>query len=187
MTECHLLGNGLSIDLAPVTDPDITYGCNFNIPGRPVEALGVTDYLVLKHHLQHDTVEKIFLTQTLHKRARTENLIESPFNQYRSVLVEGGDLESRFRRDLSTGHLMAHFLSHRYKTIHLWGFDALFSGDISSWHDGLYVHDSKASDARDRWSELWMSLQRKMWETDFILHTYTGSPTDNPLLLKEIF
>lgn len=78
--------------------------------------------------------------------------------------------------DWSAGHLAVHYTCMRLmpKTLNMWGFDSLFSLDLSSSSD-LAIPSDRSTNNRHRmnskWRPIWQNLFTEMENVQFVVHT----------------
>lgn len=77
--------------------------------------------------------------------------------------------------DWSAGHLAVHYTCMRLqpKELHMWGFDSMFSHDLSSASD-LLIESNREANNRFRmnavWRPIWQNLFQEMNNVNFVIH-----------------
>ena len=83
--------------------------------------------------------------------------------------------------DFNCGHVATHYVANKLKAeeIHLYGFDSLFSFDLTSTTD-LILHSQRDQQATARltgnWRPIWEGLFKEFSETQFVFHHIDGAP-----------
>ena len=78
--------------------------------------------------------------------------------------------------DWSAGHLAVHYTAMRLQPgeLNMWGFDALFSHDLSSSSDLMIPSDRSATNRhrmKNTWIPIWQNLWAEMENIQFVVHT----------------
>lgn len=87
--------------------------------------------------------------------------------------IEGDwfDVYERVHR-WNSGHLAALYYSQQCKTVHLWGFDSLFSDDLTSQVDSVIPRHGRPK-LNKHWHPIWLEVFAKS-KCNFVLHIPKG-------------
>lgn len=157
----HIIGNGPSkkdFTNDPVGD---VYGCNLSDLDRDLTATFIMDKVVL-HHITNNGLKLKFPV-----------IIPDAYRRIAGNLVILDTIPTLLENGESTGHHgVQYLLRKRYKQIHLWGFDSLYTESIESDShtkipEGIHF-DSNWRRWRNNWDKIFNSDLGR--ECQFIIH-----------------
>ena len=158
----NLVGNGSSNRFYDKDNNDYTIVCNVPQHGIKHQGMSIIDGEVLvwmKKHNYHPTVP-VYCTSTVKSIAQGKNI--------------GGDWHPVYERKnrYNAGLHAAEYLTRFSKQIHLWGFDSMWSTDITSQMDNL-VPRARPRPLHEWWRPLWEDVFNAT-ECEFIIHLPQG-------------
>ena len=158
----NLVGNGSSNRFYDKGNNDYTIVCNVPQHGIKHQGMSIIDGEVLvwmKKHNYHPTVP-VYCTSTIKSIAQGKNI--------------GGDWHPVYERKnrYNAGLHAAEYLTRFSKTIHLWGFDSLWSTDITSQMDNL-IERVRKRPLQDWWRPQWDTMFNS-YDCEFVIHLPTG-------------
>lgn len=157
----NLIGNGPSNSLY-TSDGSYNIVCNIPQHGIKHQGISIIDGEVLawmKKHNYHPTVP-VYCTQTIKSMAQSKNI--------------GGEWLPVYERKnrYNAGLHAAEYLTRFSKQIHLWGFDSMWSTDITSQMDTL-IERARPRPLHEWWRPLWNDIFNKT-ECEFVIHLPNG-------------
>jgi|TARA_R110000772_G_scaffold154047_2_gene265012 hypothetical protein len=158
----NLVGNGSSNRFYDKGNNDYTIVCNVPQHGIKHQGMSIIDGEVLvwmKKHNYHPTVP-VYCTSTIKSIAQGKNI--------------GGDWHPVYERKnrYNAGLHAAEYLTRFSETIHLWGFDSLWSTDITSQMDNL-IERVRKRPLQDWWRPQWDTMFNS-YDCEFVIHLPTG-------------
>lgn len=158
--EAHLVGNGKSQSLY-VWHRGTVVACNIpNKQDLKYDIISIIDQKVinyLKDKPNSIRPVQIWCTPQIEKQARAAQLpgVWHPVYEHRH----------RF----NSGHHAVQHLAKKYKKIHLWGMDSMYSTDLTSLMDEKIVRPQRP-DLNREWRPHWTEIFEQNKECDFIVH-----------------
>lgn len=73
----------------------------------------------------------------------------------------------KFKPRTSAGHLALEYFGTRYEEIHMWGFDSMFSDDLTSQTDKI-IPRAKRPPLNNHWYPLWCEYMNKITATVYV-------------------
>lgn len=167
MTEIHLVGNGVSNRLY---DRDIAVtACNIPQHGIRYNQLSIIDRqpLVYMKNSGWRPKTRVLCTQSIKDHARKMNLEGDWFAVY----------EAQHRWN-SGHHAVNHFAKNENAEIHFWGFDSMWSKDLTSQMDTLVPRYGRP-DLNKHWRPIWQEIFDRYSDKTFVIHA--------PLHVEEVY
>lgn len=161
-TVTNVIGNGASNSLYTPTG-DYTIACNVPTHNIPYNALSIIDNQPITWMKNNNWRPRtpVFCLPATRDYARKQN-------------IEGDWLAVYERVERSNAGIYAVEYSTRHSSeIHLWGFDSLFSQDLTSQMDNLVPRPSRGP-LNKWWRPHWQELFKKYNEIEFVIHIPKG-------------
>ena len=161
VNDIAIIGNGNSNTLYH-GDYDYVVACNIPQHGIKYNALSIIDErpLVYMKNSGGRPRVPVSCTEQIKRYAHKTNIEGDWFDVYERV------------HRWNSGHLAAKYYSQQCRTIHLWGFDSLFSEDVTSQVDSVIPRHS-----RPKLNKYWHPIWQEIFATsncNFVLHIPKG-------------
>ena len=164
LSHAHLVGNGKCSQLFAGHSGTVV-ACN--VPKNKsmnYDFLSIIDLKVCLYLDKNRTSIKpvtIWSTEEVKNWAEQKNLP----GKYESIYVK--------RHRWNSGHLAAEQLAKKFKNIHMWGMDSMFTDDLTSEMDDR-VARPKRPPLNKEWRPNWTKLFTQAKDTNFIVHIPKG-------------
>jgi len=160
-----IIGNGRSNELYERQGNNVI-ACNIPQHGYGYNTLSIIDNQPVTWMKNNRYIPRVpvYCTNQVKERARQLNIGGDWFDVY--------EHKSRWNSGLHAANHAADYS----KEIHLWGFDSMFSDDLTSQMDSLVPRNGRPP-LNKHWHPLWQGLFEEHYDTVFVIHAYNECET----------
>jgi hypothetical protein len=169
----HLLGNGASYTLYTPQQGTII---GFNVPKHNWHV----DYIVILDTMANRAMSKQDIKPRATVWCHTDVLEQAQHNKHYPEMFDPvfGDKDARPRR-YNGGHAVVDYIINNRKPteIHLWGFDSMFSTDLTSAMDETLPRPNRPP-LNNEWRPHWHTIMAKDSSIQYVLHIPKGKTSE---------
>jgi hypothetical protein len=167
-----IIGNGASNSLYTPSSLNVI-ACNVPQHGHRYNSLSIIDNLPITwmKNNSYTPMVPVYCTQAVKDYAKKSNINGDWFAVYERT--------SRW----NSGVHAADYAAKHSKEIHLWGFDSMYSDDLTSQMDELVPRPGRPP-LNKHWHPIWQEVFKLRKDVKFVLHCPTGSFT--PLVAENL-